>query len=123
MSAVPGSVSADRRTIAPITRTARNSRVPRPDVPPVAVLDESDGSGWTSIDRLSYTRQTTAPVDRQPARMPRNPVDPYALVILIPAYNDWIAVSLLLGELDRALVGKGLRARVLLVDDGSTEPA
>src|SRR3954452_24792838 len=55
--------------------------------------------------------------------MPRNPVDPYALVILIPAYNDWIAVSLLLGELDRALVGKGLRARVLLVDDGSTEPA
>jgi len=50
-------------------------------------------------------------------------VDPYALVILIPAYNDWVAVSLLLEQLDRSLAGKELHARVLLVDDGSTEPA
>jgi glycosyltransferase involved in cell wall biosynthesis len=50
-------------------------------------------------------------------------VDPYAVVVLIPVYNDWIAVSLLLEQLDRALSGNGLRARVFLVDDGSTEPA
>ena len=50
-------------------------------------------------------------------------MEPYTLVILIPAYNDWVAASLLLEQLDRSLSGKGLHARVLLVDDGSTEPA
>jgi len=42
-------------------------------------------------------------------------------VVLIPVYNDWIAASLLLQQLDGALCGQELRARVLFVDDGSTE--
>lgn len=40
------------------------------------------------------------------------------LVILIPVFNDWPAVDLLLGQLDR-VAG---HARVVLIDDGSTEP-
>lgn len=43
------------------------------------------------------------------------------LLVLIPVYNDWAAVSLLLPQLDTALTANGLAARVLLVDDGSTD--
>jgi polyisoprenyl-phosphate glycosyltransferase len=42
------------------------------------------------------------------------------LLILIPIYNDWDAVGLLLPSLDGVLAGAGLIADVLLVDDGST---
>jgi hypothetical protein len=45
------------------------------------------------------------------------------LLILIPIYDDWEAISLLLPTLDLALSGAALGARVLLVDDGSTLPA
>ncbi|MFT5478983.1 MAG: glycosyltransferase involved in cell wall biosynthesis [Planctomycetota bacterium] len=45
------------------------------------------------------------------------------LVVLIPIFNDWDAVGLLLADLDQVLSGAGLAARVLLVDDGSTNPA
>jgi polyisoprenyl-phosphate glycosyltransferase len=43
-----------------------------------------------------------------------------SLLILIPIYNDWDAVTSLLSELDRVLVHAGLRCSVLLADDGST---
>ena len=42
------------------------------------------------------------------------------LIILMPVYNDWDALSLLLPMLDRALKADGLTAGILLVDDGST---
>lgn len=42
-------------------------------------------------------------------------------LVLIPVYNDWEAVCLLLPQLDRALMTAGFSARVLLVDDGSTD--
>jgi hypothetical protein len=42
------------------------------------------------------------------------------LLVLIPIYNDWVAVGLLLPGLDRVLAGAGLTADVLLVDDGSS---
>jgi polyisoprenyl-phosphate glycosyltransferase len=42
-------------------------------------------------------------------------------LVLIPIYNDWLAVSRLLDGLDRALRSHDVRVRVLLVDDGSTE--
>lgn len=42
------------------------------------------------------------------------------VLILIPIYNDWDAVGLLLPILDRVLTGAGVVADVLLVDDGST---
>jgi polyisoprenyl-phosphate glycosyltransferase len=44
------------------------------------------------------------------------------LILLIPVYNDWQALSLLLPILERELNASGLRADILLVDDGSTIP-
>ena len=41
------------------------------------------------------------------------------LSILIPVFNDWDSVSLLLDELDGVLTEEALPAEVLLVDDGS----
>jgi hypothetical protein len=49
-------------------------------------------------------------------------VNSYNAWVLIPVYNDWVAVSLLLEQLDRVLSEPDLRVRVLLVDDGSAEP-
>ena len=43
-----------------------------------------------------------------------------AVVILMPVYDDWQALSLLLPRLDRELASNALNARVFLVDDGST---
>jgi len=43
------------------------------------------------------------------------------LLILMPVYNDWRSLSLLLPGLENELHSAGLRARLLLVDDGSTE--
>ncbi len=43
------------------------------------------------------------------------------LAILIPVFNDWNAVALLLPALDHALEDCPLRPEVLLVNDGSTE--
>jgi len=44
------------------------------------------------------------------------------LVILVPIFNDWAVADLTLAELDRALADEPLPARVILVDDGSTQP-
>ena len=43
------------------------------------------------------------------------------LMILMPIYNDWRSLLLLLPDLQNELYSSGLRARLLLVDDGSTE--
>jgi polyisoprenyl-phosphate glycosyltransferase len=45
------------------------------------------------------------------------------LTILMPVYNDWNALSLLLPILDRELRANGLTVGILLVDDGSTVAA
>ena len=44
-----------------------------------------------------------------------------SLVILLPVFNDWESVRILLPVLDQHLLASGRKARVLLVDDGSTE--
>jgi glycosyltransferase involved in cell wall biosynthesis len=44
------------------------------------------------------------------------------LVILIPVFNDWSAVALLLPALDHALEDCAMPVGILLVDDGSTQP-
>ncbi len=44
----------------------------------------------------------------------------HKLVILMPVYNDWKAFALLLPSLERELEANGLRAEILMVDDGST---
>lgn len=43
------------------------------------------------------------------------------LAILIPSFNDWDALTLLLPRIDRALASIGRRASVLIADDASTE--
>lgn len=43
------------------------------------------------------------------------------LVILIPVFDEWRALQLLLREIDLRVAGVGWRVSVLLVDDGSTE--
>ena len=43
--------------------------------------------------------------------------------IVIPVFNDWTAASRVLQELDATLASSGRSADVLLVDDGSFEPA
>jgi polyisoprenyl-phosphate glycosyltransferase len=50
------------------------------------------------------------------------PVGAPGLVILVPIFNDWAVADLTLAELDRALANEPLPARVVLVDDGSTQP-
>jgi len=52
--------------------------------------------------------------------MPDSDVD---LVILIPVFNDWEAVGMLLDRVAASFDGRGERVRVLLVDDGSVQPA
>ena len=42
--------------------------------------------------------------------------------MLIPIYDDWEAVALLLAQLDGVLVQTGMHASILLVDDGSLVP-
>jgi polyisoprenyl-phosphate glycosyltransferase len=43
-------------------------------------------------------------------------------VIALPVFNDWTALAQLLPRLDAVLYGEGLRAAVVVIDDGSTEP-
>jgi hypothetical protein len=42
------------------------------------------------------------------------------IVVMIPLYNDWASLRLLLADLDGVLAADGRRARVVVVDDGST---
>src|SRR5712691_4138002 len=44
-----------------------------------------------------------------------------SLLILIPCFNDWESVGLLMPAIDRALAGTKWRVSVLAVDDASTE--
>jgi glycosyltransferase involved in cell wall biosynthesis len=54
------------------------------------------------------------------------PADPdgalFRLQLLIPVYNDWEAVALLLRKVDQICLDHGLEPEVLLVDDASTLP-
>jgi hypothetical protein len=45
------------------------------------------------------------------------------VTILLPVYNDWPAAANLLAQLDGELSVAGLRADVIVVDDGSVQPA
>lgn len=44
------------------------------------------------------------------------------LVILLPVFNDWIALQKLLVQLDRVLSEWGIESQVLIINDGSTTP-
>ena len=47
--------------------------------------------------------------------------EPGTVVILIPVWNDWETVALLLPSLDSALAGQSSSFQILLVDDGSSD--
>lgn len=47
---------------------------------------------------------------------------PVSALILIPVFNDWASLRLLLPEIDRSLDEAGIKAKVLVVDDASTLP-
>src|SRR5262245_60133788 len=48
---------------------------------------------------------------------------PNGLYFCIPVFNDWVAVERMLAELDGVVAQLAEPVSVLLVDDGSSEPA
>ena len=93
----------------------------------------AQGPSWTSTVSLSAWPRTPktcrgtgfeykSPCAQHLSRGPMPSVHRSQLTILIPVYNDWEAVSLLLEQLDPTLAASELRAGILLVDDGSTTP-
>jgi hypothetical protein len=53
--------------------------------------------------------------------MPSDPAG--TVVVLMPVFNDWNTALKLLGHLDEEFAAGNLAGEVLLIDDGSTEPA
>lgn len=41
-------------------------------------------------------------------------------MVILPTFNDWTALVLLVGQIDQVLAGMGRVARIVMVDDGST---
>lgn len=50
-----------------------------------------------------------------------DPRDDACIQVLTPVFNDWKALALMLPKLDEHLAHAGVRAELLVVDDGSTE--
>jgi hypothetical protein len=65
---------------------------------------------------ISIVRRETSTI-MAPSNAPAKSV-----LILIPSYNDWDAVRLLLPRIDRAVADSAWKASVLIVDDASSEP-
>ena len=63
------------------------------------------------------------PIEAAPRADPVEPsvADAAPFVIALPLFNDWTAVTQLLPRVDDVLKAHGIRASVLVVDDGSTE--
>jgi polyisoprenyl-phosphate glycosyltransferase len=49
-------------------------------------------------------------------------LDRHALTVLIPVFNDWDSLGLLIPSLETVLRAEGVTASALVVDDGSTVP-
>lgn len=48
---------------------------------------------------------------------------PKTLSVIIPVYNDWDSVKILIGRIAQALKAEDINTRLLVVDDGSHTPA
>jgi hypothetical protein len=100
-------------TVEPMDRALEAEFVPMRD----RMID-----GATRVERAGAATGPAA--DGTLAVMPDAPAEAdNDLVILAPVYNDWPAVRLLLARLDAELARHRLRARVVLVNDGSFLPA
>lgn len=55
------------------------------------------------------------------AREPAAPAPPSGITIAIPVYNDWNCAALLLRQLGAEFSAAGRTARVVLIDDGSSD--
>jgi hypothetical protein len=89
-------------------------------------FDAAEAECASSLPRhVEMTQEMQSQFGLSPQRLggrARQPRTGPALLVVIPVYNDWDAVSLLLVDLDRTLAMSGISADVLLVDDGSTLP-
>lgn len=54
------------------------------------------------------------------ARESSETADDSPVLVLIPVFNDWTALSRLLAKLDEVFASNGIQARILLADDAST---
>lgn len=54
--------------------------------------------------------------------MDESSADPFECVVLVPVYDDAEVLNALLGQLDPVLAEHGIRAKLVVVDDGSTVP-
>lgn len=68
-------------------------------------------------------KMTAVTTDSDPSSRSGPEPDAETLFVLIPTFNDWEALRLLLVDLEAVLAREELQAEVLLVDDGSTVPA
>ena len=66
---------------------------------------------------------TDMPASGEIAEKTLGGVEREQLVILTPVYNDWRVLRMLLAELDAELLANAATASVIVVNDGSQEPA
>src|SRR5215213_378034 len=55
-------------------------------------------------------------------RIPRRGAHQMQVTVLIPVFNDWESLRVLLGQLDEALDRPGLSTQIVVLDDASTIP-
>ncbi len=86
-------------------------------------MDRPHGSRPRTRNQAEPDLQASGP---GPFGEPFAPIDEFAspdeagpIVVLMPVFNDWESLALLLPALDESLAARGFQAEVLLIDDGS----
>jgi len=85
---------------------------------------DNRGEDETDIASSQYSPEgmATSPRFLYSASMTANAGTSAPVLVLMPLYNDWESVRALLPQLDAALASSQIKARLLIVDDGSSEP-
>ena len=75
---------------------------------------DSEGNAWF---------RAAGPLTPKPFGTSLSVTDPYSTVLaVIPVFDDWEALGVLLGKLDQVAEAQSFSLKVLLVDDGSATP-